>query len=105
MAITEKEYLEALRVVREYSEQIKSQSEIVLTNTELLKTPKEINAIHGRYAWSSIFPKMPTRVWGILNSSLEDRRICDITRKEFLKCRLAGPHSWIELCKTTGNTP
>jgi len=33
----------------------------------------------------------------------KDKRICDITKEEFLSVRNAGMKSWTELCELTGN--
>lgn len=96
--ITEREYLDAIKIINEYTEQVKKQTEKVLKSTRITKTPKELHL-----DWDIHFPKMEVRLWNILISQFENRRICDITKKEFLSARLAGKKSWVELCDITGN--
>jgi hypothetical protein len=95
---TEREYLEAIKIINEYTEQVKKQTEKVLKTTGVTKTPKELH-----FDWDIHFPTMEVRLWNILRWAFENRRICDITKKEFLSVRLAGKKSWSELCDITGN--
>ena len=95
--ITEKEYLQAIKIINEYTEQIKKQTEKTLKITGITKTPKELN-----FDWKIHFPTMEVRLWNILRWNFENKRICDITKKEFLSVRLAGKKSWSDLCELTG---
>lgn len=96
--ITEREYLDAIKIIKEYTEQVKKQTEKVLKTTGLTKTPKELHL-----DWDIYFPTMEVRLWNVLKYQFENRRICDITKKEFLSARMAGKKSWCELCDITGN--
>jgi hypothetical protein len=89
--ITEKEYLEAVKVVQEYNEQIKSQME-KLFNPICFKTPKEI----GKYELRDYFSG---KVANILWQQFEDCRIFDIKKGDFLSCRSAGEKTWEEFNK------
>jgi hypothetical protein len=96
--ITEREYLDAIKTINEYTEQVKKQTAQILKKTGITKTPEELN-----FDWNIHFPKMEVRLWNILKTSFKYRRICDITKKEFLSVRMAGKKSWSELCDITGN--
>jgi len=96
--ITEREYLDAIKIINEYTEQVKKQTEKVLKSTGITKTPKELDL-----DWDIHFPKMGVRLWNILRWQFENRRICDITKNEFLSVKYAGHISWTELCDLTGN--
>lgn len=96
--ITEREYLDAIKIINEYTEQVKKQTEEVLKRTGITKTPKQLHL-----DWDTYFPTMEVRLWNILRSAFRDKRICDITKKEFLSIRTAGMKSWSELCDITGN--
>ena len=95
---TEREYLDAIKVISEYAEQVKKQTEKALLVTGITKTPKEIGL-----KWDTYFPSMTMRLWNILRFQFEDVRICDIKRKDFLSKRMAGIWGWTELCKFTNN--
>lgn len=94
---TEKEYLEAIKIINEYTEQIKKQTEKTLKLTGITKTPKELH-----FDWDTYFPTMEMRLWNILRNEFTNKRICDITKKEFLSVRKAGKKSWSDLCGITG---
>ena len=96
--ITEREYLYAIKIVNEYTEQVKKQTEKALKSTGITKTPKEMHL-----DWDIYFPSMEIRLWNILRFQFENIRICDITKKEFLSARMAGMKSWVDLCYITGN--
>lgn len=98
MMITEQQYLEALSIITKYSNQMKKQSEELLRLDGIKKTPNQIY-----HDWDTYFPSMSIRLWNILKSNFEHKKICDITRKEFLSTRFAGKKSWTELCDLTGN--
>jgi len=96
--ITEIEYLIAIKIVNQYTEQVKKKTEEVLKTTGVTKTPKELDG-----QWDIYFPSMPVRLINTLRAAFENKRLCDITKKEFLSVRLAGKKSWMELCEITGN--
>jgi hypothetical protein len=98
MEITEKQYLEAVHTVIKYTEQVNKKSVKVLTDSGIAKTPKQLY-----YDWDNFFPNMQKRLWNILYHYFKDKRICDITKEEFLSVRNAGMKSWTELCELTGN--
>jgi hypothetical protein len=89
--ITEKEYLEAVKIVQAYNEQIKDQVE-KLFNPICFKTPKEI----GKYELLDYFS---ARVSNILWYNFEDCRIADIKKGDFLSCRNTGEKTWEEFNK------
>lgn len=97
MEITEAQYLNAIKTVQEYTEQVKRKSAKSLNETGITKTPKEICESHIDY-----FPSMSIRLLNILRWNFENTRICDITKKEFLSVRLAGNKSWTELSDIIG---
>jgi len=88
MRITEKEYLDAIKIVQEYNEQIKFETEKTLQPI-CLKTPREI----GRYNLGNYFS---ARISSILINVFENCRICDIKKDDFLAVRNAGKKSWEE---------
>lgn len=96
--ITEPEYFEAIRVITQYREQIKNQTEKALKTTIATKTPAEIRA-----DWNTLSPMIDTRLFNILLHAFIDKRICDITKKQLLSVRGAGLGCWIDLCYLTGN--
>lgn len=96
--VTERQYFDAIKTIKEYTEQVKKQTENVLKTTAISKTPKELDL-----DWRICFPTMEVRLWNILYWNFQNRRICDITKKEFLSVRLAGKKSWSDLCDITGN--
>jgi len=95
--ITEQDYLDAIRVINEYTEQVNRKTEAVLKKSGITKTPSEIG---GDY--SILFPSTSVRLWNVLKGNFNHRRICDITKKEFFSVRNAGKKSWNELCEITG---
>lgn len=95
--VTEQEYLQALKVINEYTDQIKRKTEQALLKTGVTKTPNEIDLMD--------FPLMSGRLWRILVFNFGDVRICDIKKKDFLKVPNAGRVSWVELCELTGKNP
>ncbi len=95
--ITEREYLDAIKIINEYTEQVKKKTEKVLKTIGVTKTPKELHL-----DWYIHFPKMEVRLWNILKRNFENTRLCDITIRDFLSVRLAGKKSWSELCEIIG---
>jgi DNA-directed RNA polymerase alpha subunit len=96
--ITEREYLDAIKIINEYTEQVKKQTVQILKKTRITKTPAQLY-----FDWDIHFPTMEVRLCNILKAAFADKRICDITKKEFLSVRNAGKKSWSELCDVTGN--
>ena len=94
--ITEQEYLAAIKIINEYTEQIKQQTEQILKKTGTTKTPAQLS-----FSWHIYFPSTGVRLWNILKASFNDKRLCDITKKEFLSAPMAGKKSWSELCAIT----
>ena len=97
--VTEIEYLEAIKIINEYQEQIKKASEKALKNTGITKTPDEIMRDSVDY-----FPSMSIRLLHLLHYNFKHERICDITKKSFLSVRHCGKKSWSELCELTGKS-
>ena len=95
--ITENEYLDAIKIINKYNEQIKKHTKKTLEITGITKTPKELH-----FDWVIYFPTMKMRLWNILRWNFENKKICDITKKEFLSVKTAGKRSWSELCDITG---
>lgn len=96
--VTEIEYLAAIKIINQYTQQIKKASEKALKNTGITKTPDEIRKDSVDY-----FPFMSIRLSNLLHYHFKDERICDITKKSFLSIRNCGKKSWSELCEITGN--
>jgi hypothetical protein len=89
--ITEKEYLQAVKIVQEYNEQIKIQSE-KLFNPICFKTPNEI----GKYELREFFT---SRLANLLYDNFENVRLADIKKAEFLCTRNMGVTAWTEFNK------
>jgi len=89
--ITEKEYLEAVKIVQAYNQQIKDQME-KLFNPICFKTPKEI----GKYELLNYFS---AKVSNLLWLNFIDCRIAEIKKGDFLSCRSAGEKTWEEFNK------
>lgn len=97
---TEREYLEAIKIITEYTEQVKEETKKVLKKTGITKTPNQLYL-----EWDMHFPTMEVRLWNILKAYFKDTKIIDITKKEFLSVPNAGLKSWNQLCDITGNNP
>jgi hypothetical protein len=98
MEITEKQYFEAIQIVIQYTEQIKKKTESILKKTGITKTPKELY-----FNWREHFPNMSVRLFNILYSAFIHKKLCDITKKEFLSVWGAGLKHWTELHELTNN--
>ena len=98
MEITEKQYLEAVKIVIDYTEMVKKNTEKVLIRTGIKNTPEELAD-----NWHKYFPNMEVRLINILKFSFPNTRLCDITKKQFLSARNAGEKSWSQLCELTNN--
>lgn len=95
--ITEKEYFDAIRVVNEYTEQIRKKSKKILQDAGISKTPTELH-----YDWQVYFPSMNVRLYNILRRGFAHTKLCDITKKDFLSVQTAGLKSWVQLCDMIG---
>jgi len=91
--ITEQEYLNAIKIINEYSIQLKNHNyEVQIVNRNLTKF-SELN--------ESNRDIIPCRLYNILKSNFNDVRLCDIIKDEFFKARNAGKGSWNDLCELT----
>lgn len=95
--ITEQEFLDAIKIIRQYKEQVQKTTEKVLAETRINKTPNEI-----LYNWNEVFPTMSVRLWNILRFNFADKIIGDITKNELLRTRNAGQYCWCELSDLIG---
>lgn len=95
--ITEKEYIEAIKTIAEYTEQIKTKTEQVLNKTGITKTPRQLH-----FDWDIHFPTMSCRLWHILRWRLPDKRLCDITKREFRALPGVGVKTCRLFCDITG---
>jgi hypothetical protein len=98
--ITEQEYLNAIKMIDEYSkiinqyyEQLKNHSRDVVIINRNLKKCHELT--------ESDRLIIPCRLDNILKFNFRDVRLCDITKDEFFKARNAGKGSWNDLCELT----
>ncbi len=96
--LTEEQYLEALKGIKKYEriklEKIKND----LISYGLTKTPDELGCNIFHY-----FTDMSVRICNILRRPpLDNIRICDITKKDFISTRTAGKKAWDEFCDITG---
>jgi len=89
--ITEQEYLNAIKIINEYSEQLHNHYKDVNTSIRSLKRVFELTD----YDKSQI----SNRLHNILKWDFRTHRLCDITKDEFFKVRYAGKGSWNELCE------
>ena len=96
--ITERQFLDAINIIYKYNSQVQETTHKALKISGITKTPKELY-----FTWDTHFPSMEVRLWNVLSWNFENKRICDITKKEFLSARNAGKKSWSELCYFTGN--
>jgi hypothetical protein len=126
--ITEKQYLDALDIVKEYAKQVEEQTAIALQQTtlgkqeiekdSLQKLKKEvanmtIDELYESSNIESVLKVMPVRLYNCLKavsySSMYpsdyfcNKKLCDIQKRQFLKLRNVGLYSWICLCEITGN--
>lgn len=95
--ITEQEFLDAIKIIRQYKTQVQTTTEELLNESGITKTPNEI-----LYNWNEVFPTMSVRLWHILKFNFKDVRICDISKYEFFRARNAGQSSWNELSRLIG---
>ncbi len=125
--ITEKQYLNALEIVKQYTKQVEEQTAIALQQTklskqaiekaELQKLKKEVanmtleqmyEQLFNLYKADKINRVMPARLINGLVAAykagyFEGKKLCEIEKKEFLSLRNLGLYSWFCLCDITGN--
>jgi len=91
--ITEQEYLNAIKIINRYSEQLKNHNYEVQIVNRNLTIFSELNELD--------LDIIPCRLYNILKFNFKDIRLCDITKDEFFKARNAGKGSWNDLCELT----
>jgi hypothetical protein len=89
--ITEEEYLNAVKIINEYSNQLKNHYEEVKIKNRSLQKIQEIDDLDRN--------ELPVRLYNILKFNFKDIRLCDITRDDFFKARNAGVGTYNDLCK------
>ena len=95
--IKESEYLNAIIIIKKYTEQINQKTFKVLQKTASTKTIKELITID---YWES--KNMSVRLINILKYNFPNKRLCDIKKEEFLSIRNVGKKLWFELCEING---
>ena len=95
--ITEKEYFDAIRIVNEYTEQIRKKSKKILQDAGISKTPMELH-----YDWQVYFPSMNNRIYNILRQEYTNIKLCNITKKDFLSKRPKSIKTWLQICEMIG---
>jgi len=89
--ITEEEYLDACRIINQYTEQLKNHYSEVKVKNRSLKTIKELDY--------SDLSEISVRLYNILKFNFKDVMLCDITKDEFFKARNAGVGTYNDFCK------
>jgi len=95
--ITEKEFLEAIKIIKKYKLQVEQMTEETLLQTGIMKTPAELES-----NWQEHFPTMSDRLWWVLIGQFKDTRICEISFNKFTNARNVGTRTLIEFCQLTG---
>lgn len=95
--ITEQEFLEAIKIIREYKLQVERMTEEALRETAITKTPAELEL-----TWQKHLPTMTIRLWKILINEFRDTRILDISIEKLTRTRNVGRKTLIEFCEITG---
>jgi hypothetical protein len=91
--ITEQEYLNAIKIINEYSEQLHNHNKEVQITIRSLKRVSELTD-YDRC-------QISTRLYNVIKWDFKEIRLCDITKDGFFKVRNAGKGSWNELCELT----
>jgi hypothetical protein len=94
--ITEQQYLNAIKIINEYSIQLKNHCIEVKTKNRSLQTVKELDYLD--------LSEISVRLYNILKFNFEYFRLIDITKEEFFKARNAGVGTYNDLCKFIGVT-
>ena len=89
--LTEEDYLNAVRIINEYKEQLNNHYLEVNTKNRSLKKVSELDNLDRC--------QMSGRLYNILKFNFMDVRLCDITKEEFFKARWCGVTTYNELCE------
>jgi hypothetical protein len=96
--IKESEYLNAIMIVRKYTEQINQKTFKVLQKTASTMTIKQLNT----FEYCLLIKNMSVRLCHILSNNFPNTKLCDIKKREFLSIRNVGKKLWSELCEING---
>ncbi len=96
--IKESEYLNAIMIVKKYTEQINQKTFNVLQKTASAMTIRELNTLE----YCELIKNMSVRLSNILGYNFPNKKLCDITKTEFLSVRNVGKKLWRELCEING---
>jgi|LakMenE18May11ns_1017448.scaffolds.fasta_scaffold8292415_1 hypothetical protein len=96
--IKESEYLNAIMIVKKYTEQINQKTFKVLQKTASTMTIRELNTLE----YCELNKNMSVRLCHILGYNFPNKKLCDITKREFLSIRHVGKKLWSELCEING---
>jgi hypothetical protein len=96
--IKESEYLNAIMIVRKYTEQINQKTFNALQKTASIKTINDLNTIE----YWELRKNTSVRLINILNNNFPNKKLCDIKKEEFLSVRNVGKKLWRELCEING---
>jgi hypothetical protein len=96
--IKEFEYLNAIMIVRKYTEQINQKTFNALQKTASIKTINDLNTIE----YWELRKNTSVRLINILNNNFPNKKLCDIKKEEFLSVRNVGKKLWRELCEING---
>jgi hypothetical protein len=96
--IKESEYLNAIMIVRKYTEQVNQKTFNALQKTASIKTINDLNTIE----YWELRKNTSVRLINILNNNFPNKKLCDIKKEEFLSVRNVGKKLWRELCEING---
>jgi hypothetical protein len=96
--IKESEYLNAIMIVRKYTEQVNQKTFKALQKTASTMTIRQLNTLE----YCLLIKNMSVRLCQILSNNFSDTKLCDIRKKEFLSIRNVGKKLWSELCEING---
>ena len=96
--IKESEYLNAIMIVRKYTEQVNQKTFNALQKTASMKTINDLNTIE----YWELRENTSVRLINILNNNFPNKKLCDIKKEEFLSVRNVGKKLWRELCEING---
>lgn len=80
--VTDEEFYAASKIVNKYINQKKEEIAKILNIQGISKTPKELH-----FYWDTYFPTMNIRLWNLLRFNFNNKKLCDITKKEFLSVK------------------
>jgi hypothetical protein len=96
--IKESEYLNAIMIVKKYTEQINQKTFNALQKTASIKTINDLNTIE----YWELRKNTSVRLINILNNNFPNKKLCDIKKEEFLSVRNVCKKLWRELCELNG---